>query len=453
MRRRDSWFGVLFLAATAAAGCGDNLSAEQDPTASISMDLTQTPPSARCAGIFWLPVGSSSAGRAPNATVPLTADKTGTYLVKGLPTGTFAIHEEVYTQVCSTITTSTVSTWTSDAITVNLVTGATYDLTFNLHSTAGSPSINVRTNYPDPPNAIAQFPLWDASAQIMEVTSGPDGNIWFTANNTYWDIGVMTPAGVFTTTYYLPTSGSQAHGITAGPDGALWFTEFAGNRIGRITTTGVITEWTVPTPNAFLWEIATGADGNLWFTENSNSNPKVGRITPTGTITEFNLGNASAGPPYGITSGSDGNIWYALPASSRIGRLTTGSTNIQTDYPVNTGGSTPLFITAGSDGNLWFAENDASKVGKMTTAGVSTEYNVPTSPSTNIGIVGGPDGNLWFCEQESKKIGRVTTGGTFTEFALPLAPSGLGPMSITAGSDGNLWFSALQSSVIWRIRP
>src|SRR5438876_4943936 len=56
-------------------------------------------------------------------------------------------------------------------------------------------------------------------------------------------------------------------GITAGPDGALWFTERSSNRIGRITTTGVITEYTIPTANSGPQAITVGPDGALWFTE------------------------------------------------------------------------------------------------------------------------------------------------------------------------------------------
>jgi streptogramin lyase len=40
----------------------------------------------------------------------------------------------------------------------------------------------------------------------------------------------------------IPTPNSQPLGITPGPDGALWFTENEGNKIGRITTAGAITE-------------------------------------------------------------------------------------------------------------------------------------------------------------------------------------------------------------------
>ena len=45
---------------------------------------------------------------------------------------------------------------------------------------------------------------------------------------------------------FLSTSGSPV-GIAAGPDGTLWFTEQWGNKIGRITTAGVLSEYSIPT--------------------------------------------------------------------------------------------------------------------------------------------------------------------------------------------------------------
>jgi hypothetical protein len=50
-------------------------------------------------------------------------------------------------------------------------------------------------------------------------------------------------AAVTITEYAIPTGGSQPIGITAGPDGNLWFTELSGNKIGKITTSGTITEF------------------------------------------------------------------------------------------------------------------------------------------------------------------------------------------------------------------
>src|SRR5690242_13531663 len=48
------------------------------------------------------------------------------------------------------------------------------------------------------------------------------------------------------TEYSVPTSGSRPIGIAAGPDGGLWFTEQTGNKIGRISTAGNVTEFQIP---------------------------------------------------------------------------------------------------------------------------------------------------------------------------------------------------------------
>ena len=82
------------------------------------------------------------------------------------------------------------------------------------------------------------------------------------------------------------TIGANPSGITAGPDGNLWFTEFAADRIGRITPGGVVTEFSAGISSvAFPYGNAAGPDGNLWFTENAGG--RIGKITPLGVVTEF----------------------------------------------------------------------------------------------------------------------------------------------------------------------
>ena len=50
-------------------------------------------------------------------------------------------------------------------------------------------------------------------------------------------------------------------GIAAGPDGNLWFSDVVGNRIGRISTAGTISEFPVPTANSQPLGITAGPDG------------------------------------------------------------------------------------------------------------------------------------------------------------------------------------------------
>src|SRR5262249_60777646 len=90
-------------------------------------------------------------------------------------------------------------------------------------------------------------------------------------------IGTITPDGATFIEYGVLTPNSRPVGITAGPDGNLWFTEQMGNKIGRITPAGAITEFVVPAAGSGPNGIAGGPDGALWFTEFLGNN--IGRAT------------------------------------------------------------------------------------------------------------------------------------------------------------------------------
>src|SRR4051794_28097247 len=59
--------------------------------------------------------------------------------------------------------------------------------------------------------------------------------------------------------YPVPTADSVPYGITSGPDGNLWFTESAGNEVGRISpVTCAITEFALTARLSAPLEIASG---------------------------------------------------------------------------------------------------------------------------------------------------------------------------------------------------
>src|SRR5438874_556995 len=92
----------------------------------------------------------------------------------------------------------------------------------------------------------------------------------------------------------IPTAYGRPAWIAAGPDGNLWFTEYSGNKIGRITTGGVITEFPIPTGVSVPTGIASGPDGAMWFSEENGNN--IGRMTTTGVITEFPIPTGVSSP-------------------------------------------------------------------------------------------------------------------------------------------------------------
>jgi len=286
------------------------------------------------------------------------------------------------------------------------------------------------------PGDITEFALPPGSGPDG-ITTGPDGNLWFTASSGR--VGRITPTGTITEYAAGITTEPGQRGITTGPDGNLWFTEASRDRIGRITPDGTVTEYaTGITAGSSPFGIATGPDGNLWFTENGGH--RIGRITPTGTVTEYTTGITPGSGPYLITEGPDGNLWFTENRGDRIGRITPDGT--VTEFGIGTSArATPVGITSGPDGNLWFTESNGGRIGQITPTGTVTQFGTGISAgSTPDGITSGPDGNLWFTEFNSDRIGRITPDGILTEYSTGI-PTGSNPRGISSGPDGNIWFT------------
>jgi len=324
-----------------------------------------------------------------------------------------------------------------------------------------------------PPPAGSKPGTASTLATLNSITAGPDGALWFTG--IPGEIGRITTAGVVTE-FAVPeipppagskpgTAGTPAtlQDITAGPDGALWFTGVP-DKVGRITTRGVISELTVPTsasvggvspqPDA----ISAGPDGNLWCIASVGNglDTNIGRITPAGVFTFFAVpGNFNSIGD--LTPGPDGNLWFTEQEDGQtpgeqpaVGEITpAGVTKLyalprETTLDPNLGvPANPTVITTGPDGALWFGETGA--IGRITTAGAIQQFSLPTPSATPEDITPGPDGAIWFAQQVTDanddtiySIGRITTTGTITVY--PLAPNSTSAY-VTAGPDGNVWFT------------
>jgi streptogramin lyase len=282
---------------------------------------------------------------------------------------------------------------------------------------------------------------------LWGITSGPDGNLWFTeeTNNA---VGRITPGAVITEfTAGFPTGSPQ--GIVTGPDGNLWVAMTGGDgAIAQVTKAGVVTEFPVPTPGDPT-DIAVGPDKNLWYVDSAAN--LIGRITPEGSITEFSAGLTALSAPSSITKGPDGALWFTEADAGKIGRITTAGDITEFSSGIS-GSSAPKDIVTGPDHNLWFTTNsDPGGIGMITPAGDITNFSSGlTMNSSPLGITVGADGNLWFTESGKPAIGRITTDGHITEYFNGLV-SILNPWAITAGPDGNVWFTGNNPGLVGRI--
>jgi virginiamycin B lyase len=177
---------------------------------------------------------------------------------------------------------------------------------------------------------ITEFPI-KGSGVLHSITIGPDGAVWFTefTSKKIGRIPATATAEDLSLSEFAVAGSAGPLGITTGPDGALWFAEPVSGKIERITTDGKVSEFALPNPYAEPWGITTGPDGALWFTEAScvrqpgphcNVGNKIGRITTAGLITEFPVPSDGSGP-HSITTGPDGALWFTEYYGNRVGRL------------------------------------------------------------------------------------------------------------------------------------
>ncbi len=292
--------------------------------------------------------------------------------------------------------------------------------------------------------SITEYPVPTSTSEPGPITAGPDGALWFleTNNEFGYRVGRITTSGIITE-YMAGVPSLDGNGIITGPDGALWFT--TNNSLGRITTSGAFTSFPL-TQTAELGNLTVGPDGALWFPSAAGGTGNIGyigRMTTAGTVTTYTV-PAGSSAPYSIAAGSDGNLWYTKNAGRVVGKVTPSG--VFTEYPVPENAATTFGgITAGPDGALWFTTFNATTIGRITTAGVITQF--PVGPQQPTAITSGPDGALWFLHGNS--IGRITTAGVETDYPVPTGGPGL--EGIAAGPDGAIWFSEGQGEKIGRL--
>jgi streptogramin lyase len=296
---------------------------------------------------------------------------------------------------------------------------------------------------------------FDVSSSPGEITTGPDGNVWFTLDGPATHLGRITPDGTVTE-FDTPLS-VQLKGITAGPDGNLWATTSGAIvKIPPADPAAAVSfqESNISTPS----DITAGPDGHLW----TGSGAHVIEIPPdnpgngVGHGDETHNGILNGVDPRGITTGSDGNLWIAdnnamTPDDSAIVRFNTNGQVVGTPAKPG-GGLQQTQIAAGPAGQLAFTQpvNTPQRIGRVDFAGNIQFTNMPAGVGDPTGIVFGNDGAYWSANFGVDKLRRLTPAGDLTE---PLAAftAGSGPRYLAKGANDTLWVSLEQGQKIAKV--
>ena len=192
-------------------------------------------------------------------------------------------------------------------------------------------------------------------AQGSVLVAGSDGNLWVSGLNG--TIVRVVPGTCAQTVFGSSSPVPGANSLALGSDGAVWFAQGSPGLgvqgyIGRISTSGIVTMYPAPSTPPSIYsipiDITAGPDGNLWYIDWGSN--KVGRVTTSGAITEFGpqaITDGTGVQPIqsALTTGPDGALWFAT--GSGVGRISTDGR--MTNYP----GISPYGLILGSDHALW----------------------------------------------------------------------------------------------------
>jgi streptogramin lyase len=246
--------------------------------------------------------------------------------------------------------------------------------------------------------------------EIWEISPGEDGSAWFTSYSPTSGqafIGRVTAAGKVTEFDVTNEFGEYPGGVAQGLDGDAWYTESDPNRIGVIEPDGIVRSFMLPAFDG-AGKITLGADGNMWFAATHESKPAIGRITPTGVITDFPIASSAEG----IAAGSGGAVWFTEPGVSKVGRITPSGEVAEFSVPSAGDG-----IALGADGNMWFGEALLPDgIDRITASGAVTRFfPIPDLLYSPERLATGTNGDVWL---NGVQLGRLI---------VPFAPESLEP--------------------------
>jgi virginiamycin B lyase len=244
-----------------------------------------------------------------------------------------------------------------------------------------------------------------------------NGRVWFTdqSGDSVWVLNVHSRSFA---RFALRGLGSP-YQIAGDQKGNVWFTEVDGNRLGEITQSGSLEEFSVPLGGRYnLFSQSTGpaglaiaGDGAVWFTEVYADS--IG-VFSRGQFQSFDL-SGKVQSPTGLAIDSSGRLWITEHASSFISEFDPKSDQLTTFSTSNVyaSESLPYFVLVDSSDNVWFNEHYGNAIAKFVPSnGSLLEYRIPShSPLDNLSgaytIALSPSGQLWFTEAETGKIGTV----------------------------------------------
>lgn len=240
----------------------------------------------------------------------------------------------------------------------------------------------------------------DHDVEPGPLVAGPRGDMWFVETNAPKIVEIGMPDGP-DVEFPLSHADERPIAIALGPDRDLWYLDSAHQTVGKVTSGGAVTEYSVAPMHAGT-AIASGG-GAVWFCGvfndfhndmKSGVTPFVGKVTPTGAISRYRL-DTDSGEPVSLAQGGDGNMWVAVDKGQDDGRIVRVTPSGQlTSFKTD---GVPGQIAAYGSDKLDFTIDNAPSFGEITLDGHVSTLPLPGGPGARAtGLAVTPNGDEWF---------------------------------------------------------
>lgn len=293
---------------------------------------------------------------------------------------------------------------------------------------------------------------------------------------------VPTPTVVSDFVVPLGTGGNSqgTEAITTGPDGNIWFSVYSNPyAIVKMTTAGVMTTYTTGVPSGnTISGLVSGSDLNVWYVDAGS----VGKIVPaSGAVTDYPLASSGiCASPSGtrIVNAADGGFWVAVQCTGsttpgqlvHVGTNGTFTASTLTGFAIDANPTSNYYVSGlvvGKDGNVYVTGSDlATNLDAIaqvpvsgTTASTPSIIDVPGTLNKNDldGIAQSADGDLWATENTCTSfLVRVHLASPFTASNLAKFDTTVGcayPTFLKALPDGTLWVPIWDYPMALQVTP
>jgi len=284
-----------------------------------------------------------------------------------------------------------------------------------------------------------------------------EGRVWGADEYGNAIVGV-SPSGGEVASVNTSAKADYPYWLAAGPDGDLWFTsENTPARLGRIApdlSIQVINLSGLGSDEPLTMEFVNSTLAYV-STINFSNDPNSSACVCDGHVYSFNPSNASAtisprvvGQGFNLTLPTDvaysaGSLWIPQHGASNVMKYDIGE-GTWTTYPTSTvsyvGVTLPL-QTVAEGGKVWFNEHYANKIGVIDPAtDILTEFSESFPPASNgsgiqsdLAIAAG-EGRVWFTSLSENYVGFVD--GTYDP-GWKVAVSGADSASVSPGGNAS----------------